>query len=271
MPANISYKGTDLDSLFDTPKTGLTLASIGFQVAGTDIVTRFTGLAYRSAAAGNLGSRIPPTGILTSAGTDLSNIFAGNSSQYSITSLAAVTGAALSVGATVSRTHSFSLTFASAAELTNYFLYGGRIQITAANTGTYTAGTANALLQTMLASMGTLIIYDAGHYRTGAGGTVNNAATGGSNIGTTSTLLYTLTDGSPYSASTYTVTMIANAAVGSATVLTITIVLTLVQSGTVADSYAATARTSTIQQRNYSGVVTPTQSAPTYAIITNTW
>lgn len=154
--------------------------------------------------------------------------------------------------------------------MTSYFTYGGRILITAANNGSFTAGTEDALLQTMLSSMGTFVIYDQGHYRTGAGGVVNNAAIGALELGTTSTLFYTLTDGSPYNSSNYTITAVANAAAGSATVLTITIVLTLVQAGSVADSYNGT-RVSQIQQRNYSGVVSPTQSAPTYSTVTFNW
>ena len=259
MPANISYKGTDLDSIFETPRVGTAAANTNYQVAGVDISNRFTALAARSEAGGNAGARVPPTGILTSAGTDLANLYAGAPGQYSVTSLASITGAALTVGATVARTHSFTLTFASAAALTNYFTYGGRIQITAANTGTYSAGSANALLQTMLSSMGTLIIYQTGHYRTGAGGTVNNAATGGSNIGTTSTLLYTLTDGSPYGASTYTVTMVANAAAGSATTVTLTVLFS--------DAH------NTQGDENVDGTLTSTVTLvqPSTTYLTNTW
>ncbi len=271
MTANISYKGTDLDLIYETPKLGVAAGNVNYQVSGSDIANRFTALANVTTGNGNIATRIPPTSILTSGGTDLSSTFAGNPGQYSVTTLTTQSGAvSKSVGVTQTLTHQFTVTFASAAALTTYFTYGGRIQIAAANNGSFTAGTADAILQTMFSSMGTLIIYDVGHYRTGAGGTINNAATGGQNIGTGSTLMFTLTDGSPYGTSNYTVTMVANAAAGSSTVLTFTCVLTLVQAGTVADSYAGT-RVSQIQQRNYSGVVTPTQSAPTYSTITFNW
>jgi hypothetical protein len=275
MTANIQYKGTDLDSIYETPRLGAARANVNYQVAGTDISNRFTDLAATTQANGNLATRIPSTGIITSAGTDLSSLFAGNPGQYSTTTLTTQSGStALSVGTTKTLTHQFTVTFASAAALTNYFTYGGRIMITAANTGG--AGTADSTLATMLSSMGTFVILDAtnagsvGHYRTGAGGTVNNPTIGGTNIGTSSTLLYTLTDGSPYTSSNYTITMVADAAAGSARILTITCVLTLVQSGTIADSYSGT-RTSQITQRNYSGAVTPTQSAPSYSTVTFNW
>ena len=92
----------------------------------------------------------------------------------------------------------------------------------------------------------------------GGGGTITNASIGGSNIGTSSVALYNTTDGSPYTGSTYSVSMVANAAAGSATVLTITSVLTIVTAGTVADTYTGT-YTSAVQQRNH-----PTQSVPTF-------
>lgn len=271
MTANIQYKGTDLDSIYENPILGAATTTRNYQVSGVDISGRYTALANVTTGNGNIATRIPPTGILTSAGTDLSSIFAGAPGQYSTTTLATATSSTTkTIGATQTLTHVFTVTFASAAALTNYFTYGGRIQIAAANTGTFTANTADAKLQTMLASMGTMIIYDVGHYRTGAGGTVNNAAVGGQNIGTTSTSLYSLTDAAPYGSCTYTISMVANAVAGSATVLTFTITLTLVQGGVVSDSYAGV-RTSTIQQRNYSGVVTPTQSAPTYTLTSFNW
>jgi len=271
MTANISYNGTDLDTIYEPPALGAITTARNFQVSGSDIANRYSAISSWSTGNGNISTRIPPTGILTSSGTDLSSIFVGNPGQYSISTLAAPSGSTTrSVGTTVNLTHQFTVTFASAAALTNYFTYGGRIQISAANNGSFTAGTEDAVLQSTLASMGTLIVYDTGHYRTGAGGTVNNAGIGGADLGTTSTLFYTLTDGSPYSSSSYTVTAVANAAAGSATVLTFTIVLTLVQSGVVADSYSGT-RVSTIQQRRYSGVVSPTQAAPTYSQITFNW
>ena len=275
MTVSICYKGTDLDLIYETPKLGVAHANVNYQSqVGSptgDIAGRYTDLAAVTTGNGNIATRIPATGILLANGTDLSSIFAGSPGQYSLTTLTTQTGAVVrSVGTTATLTHQFTVTFASAAALTNYFNFGGRIQIQAANNGTFTAGTADALLQTMLSSMGTLIIYDSGHYRTGAGGTVNNPTVGGSNLGTTSTTFFTLTDGSPYGTSTYVVTAVANAAAASATVLTITAVLTLVQAGSVADSYAGS-RVSTIQQRNYSGAVTPTQSAPTYSTITFNW
>jgi hypothetical protein len=107
--------------------------------------------------------------------------------------------------------------------------------------------------------MGTLVIYDQGHYRTGAGGAISFPSIGGSSIGTTAVSLYNTTDGSPYTATTYTVSMVANAAPGSSSVLTITTVLNIATAGTITDTYTGT-YTSNVQQRNHS-----TQSLPLFS------
>lgn len=270
MTANISYQGTDLDNIFENPILGAATTNRNYLVAGTDIAQRYTALANVSIANGNIAARIPPTGILLSNGTDLSSIFAGKSSNYSVTTLTTQSGAtAKSIGATQTLTHQFTVTFASASALTNYFTYGGRILITASNTGG--SGAADTALTNMFSSMGTFVVYDQGCYRTGAGGTVNAPSIGGQTIGAGFATLYTLTDGSPYGTSNYTIQMSGTGQnAGSVTTLTFICTLTLVQSGVIADSYTGT-RTSQIQQRNYSGAVTPTQSAPTYATTTFNW
>lgn len=269
--SNIFYQGTNIDSIYETPRLGTATTNRNYLVSGVDIADRYTALANVSIANGNIATRVPSTGILLSNGTDLSSIFAGNPGQYTVSTLTTQSSSTVrTVTSTSTFTHSFTCTFASAAALTNYFNFGGRIQITASNAGSFGAGTADLLLQNALSSIGTIVIYDVGHYRTGAGGTVNNAGVGGANLGTTSTTFYTLNIGAPYGTSSYVVTAVANAAAGSATVLTITITLTLVKSGTIDDVYSGT-RSSVIQQRRYSGVVPPTQSAPTYATVTFNW
>lgn len=259
MPSNILSGGTDTDTLFAAFVANSPANNTGYQVSGVDIRTRYDPIA--NPAQQNAGARIPATGLQTSAtgysaNTDLASIFCGNASQYSLTTPANGTKT-YTLDWTTPKTlvHTLTITFASAAALTNYFFYGGRIQISPSQ-GSGTA--ADNTLATMFSNMGTLIIYDQGHYRTGAGGTITNAAIGGSNIGTTSTALYNTTDGSPYTATTYSVSMVANAAVGSATVLTITTTLATVTAGTVTDTYTGT-YTSSVQQRNH-----PTQAVPTF-------
>jgi hypothetical protein len=261
MTVNIQYKGTDLASIFENPALGTLHANVNYQSAGTDIANTFTNLASVSVANGNIASRIPPTGILTSAGTDFSSIFAGASSNWTLTTPLAPTHTGFTSPTTL--THTFTVTFASAAALTSYFNYGGRITIGP----TQSAGTvADTDLNAMFTQIGKVVIFDVGTYITGAGSgiTVNNPNVGGTNIGTTQTTLVTATEATTYTSNTYTVKITANAAAGSATVLTITAILGIVTHGTVVDSYTGT-YTSTIQQRNYTGVVTPTQSAPTFA------
>jgi hypothetical protein len=260
MTANISYKGTDLDNIYENPILGAATTSRNYLVAGVDISTRYTALSNVTTGNGNIAARIPPTGILTSAGTDLSSIFAGKPSNWAVTTPLAPTHAGFTSPTTL--THTFTVTFASAAALTNYFNYGGRITILPSQTG---AGAADADLQLMFAQIGTLIIYDAGHYITGTGTgvVVNNPTVGGSNIGTTPTTFLTATEATLYTSNTYTVTVTADAAAGSATVLTVSAVLVIATHGTIVDTYAGT-YTSSIGQRNYNGAVTPTQAAPTF-------
>lgn len=261
MTANISYKGTDLDLIYENPKLGAAISNVNYLVASSDISNRFTGLANVTIGNGNIATRIPPTGILASAGTDLSSLFAGKPSQYTITTPLSPTHATFT--SPITMTHRFTVTFASAAALTNYFTYGGRIIIGPSQSAGTTADTN---LQAMFTQIGTLVIYDVGHYITGAGAgvTVNNSGTGGSNIGVTQTTILTATEATTYTSNTYVANIQANAAAGSATVLTINAILTIVTAGSTPDSYTGT-YTSNIQQRNYSGAVTPTQAAPTFA------
>lgn len=264
MTANIRSLGTDLDTLFSAHVTNNAAFVVGYSVSGTDLQTRYDPLSNPDQS--NVGARIPATNILTSVtgwspNTDLSSIFCGNASQYSLTEPSG--GTQTSGGGWSSPTtwvHTLTVTFSSAAALTNYFFYGGRIQILPSQSSGTAADNA---LATMFSNMGTLIIYDQGHYRTGTGGTITNAGTGGTNIGTTPVALFNTTDGSPYTSTTYDVSMVANNSVGLATVITITTVLTTVTAGSVADTYTGT-YTSTIQQRNYSGIIPPTQSIPTF-------
>ena len=259
MTANIRSGGTDLDTLFAAHVTNNAALTVGYRVGGVDLQTRYDPLA--NPAIQNAGARIPATNLTTSVsgwtpGADLSAIFCGNASQYSLTTPA--NGTKTSGGGWTSPktwTHTLTITFANASALTNYFFYGGRILLAPSQS----AGTvADNTLASMFTGVGSLIIYDAGHYRTGASGTVTNSSVGGANIGTTPVALYDTTDGSPYTGSTYSVSMVANAAAGSATVLTITSVLTIVTSGSIADTYSGT-YTSAVQQRNH-----PTQTVPTF-------
>ncbi len=259
MTANYSQTGTDLDSLFAAHVTNNAAYPLAFQVGGVDIQTRYDPLINPANA--NAGSRLPAVGYSTSspswpADTNFSNIFCGNAGQYSLTTPAGGTKTSVT-GWTSPRTwtHTLTITFANAGALGTYFFYGGRILIMPSQS----AGTvADNTLATMFSNIGTIVIYDSGHYRTGAAGTVQNPTVGGSGIGTTPTAMFTCNDGSPYSSSTYNISMVANGAPGSATALTITIVLALVTGGTVVDTYTG-AYTSAVQQRNY-----PAQTVPTF-------
>jgi hypothetical protein len=258
MTTNILASSVDLDTLFAAHVTSNALYATGYQVGGVDIQTRFDTILAPAQA--NLGARIPAINIKTSApsytaNTDLASIFAGHASQYSLTTPANSTATQAGFLSPTVLTDTITVTFASAAALTNYFNFGGRLLLSCSQS----AGTAaDAALAAMFSSMGTLTIYDAGHFSSGTG-TNTNTAFGGSNIGTTPVAFYTTTDGSPYTGTTYAVTVVANGAIGSATALTITTVLTVNISGTIQDTYTGT-YTSVMQQRNH-----PTQAVPTFA------
>lgn len=258
MASNIIVSGVDLDTYYAPHVTSNASFNTGYQVTATDIRTRYDVLS--SPATVNLGARIPAIGITTSAtgwspNTDLSSIFCGNVGQYSLTVPSNATKSTTGWVSPKTWTHTVTITFANAAALTSYFFYGGRIQVSPS----HTAGTAaDNALSTMFSNMGTLVIYDQGHYVTG-GGTILNGTVGGSNLGNTLTNFYQTNDGTPYTASSYLVRAQANAAAGSATVITVTTVLTIVTAGVISDTYTGT-YTSTIQQRNH-----PTQTVPTFA------
>lgn len=258
MTANIASLGVDLDILFAAHVTNNAANPTGYEVGGIDLQTRYDPLSAPEQS--NLGSRIPLTGITSSAtgwsNTDMSAIFCGNAGQYSLTTPSGGTKDTTTGWSSPKIwTHTIILTFSTASDLTNYFFYGGRVQISA----TQGSGTpADNALSAMFTSMGTLVIYDLGHYRTGAGGTISSPSIGGSNISTTPTTIYSIDDGSPYTATNYSVSMVANAVPGAATVLTITTTLNTVTAGGSIDVYSGI-YTSVVQQRNH-----PTQSVPVF-------
>ena len=257
MTSNYKSNGTDLDSLFAAHVTNNAANLVNYKVSGVDIQARFDPLSNPDQS--NVGSRIPAINITTSssgwsASTDLSTIFCGNAGQYSLTGSSSASTVAFTSPVTISNT--IIVTFSNAAALTNYFYYGGRIQLYCSHTGGSTA--ADAALATMFSNMGTIVIYDQGHFQAGGiSGTITNGSVGGSNIGTTSVSLYNISDGSPYSSTTYNISMIADAAAGSATRLTIILTLNVITAGSVIDNYTGT-YTSYVQQRNH-----PSQSVPT--------
>lgn len=260
MASNILDNGTDLDTLFAPHVTNNATYATGYQVIATDIQTKYDVLSAPDNV--NAGARIPAIGILTSApswsaNTDLATIFCGNAGQYSLTTPAGAAGSLAGFTSGVTITYTCTITFANAGALTNFFYYGGRIQLSCTHTGGSTA--ADTALATMFSAMGTIIIYDAGHYQSGgSSGSTVNGTIGGSNIGTSSTQLFSILDGTPYTTTGCTVYIVANAAIGSCNVLTITTVLTVNTAGSVADTYTGT-YSSNIQQRNH-----PTQAVATF-------
>ena len=257
MTANIQYKGTDLDNIFENPILGAATSARNFKVAGVDISSRYTALANVTTGNGNIAARIPPTGILTSAGTDLSSIFAGKPSNWALTSPLVPTHVGFTSPTTL--THTFTVTFASNQARLDYFYYGGRLILTPGQSG---GSTADTDLLLMFNQIGSTVIYDTGHYITGTGTgvTVSNSGLGGANVGTTAIQFLSATEGTLYTGNTYVINANVNAA---GTILTISIILSIVTHGTIVDTYGT--YTSLVQQRNYNGSVTPTQAAPTFA------
>lgn len=194
-----------------------------------------------------------------SEGTSNSSItgFVSAPNNYALTTPAGASGSITGFSSPTTLTHVTTITFASAAVLSDYFFFGGRIQLSPSHT---TGTLADNTLSTMFSTVGTIIVEDINHYQVGgSGGTIVNPTVGGSEIGTTPVTLYTATDGSPYSATTYSVSMVANAAAGSATVLTLTTTLGVVTSNGSVDVYTGT-YSSNIQQRNNVLLSVPTFS-----------
>lgn len=253
MTSQITSASVDLDLLF-APHVTNSSSATGVLVAGVDISSRYDIISNPDLS--NAGARIPAINLTGIGGINLASIFCGNASQYSLTTPSGGTQSTTGWTSPKTWTNTIVVTFANATALTNYFYYGGRIQISP----TQSVGTvADNTLAAMFSSMGTLVIYDQGHYRTGVGGAISFPSVGGANIGTTGISLFNITDGSPYTATSYTVSMVANAAAGSSTILTITTVLTIATAGTIADTYTGT-YTSNVQQRNHS-----TQSLPLFS------
>lgn len=255
MPANILSAGIDLDTLF-APIAGANavVTNTGYQAIGSDLRLRYDPIANPNSQS-NLGSRIPDVN-LTTNGTNLSALFCGNVGQYALT--APVGASKTQVGWVTPRTltYSMTVTFASAAAMTNYFYYGGRILIDPGHT---TGTLADNTLSTALANAGIIVIYDLGHYRTGTTGTVSNPAMGAVNATISPTTFYSVNDGSPYTASYFDIRVLQNAAAGSATALTVIMRLVTVRAGTVNDTYSGTFSLN-IQQRNH-----PTQAVPVFS------
>lgn len=275
MTSNINYKGTDLDFIYENPQLGAPTLYKNWSVAGVDIATRYTSLDNVSEINGNIATRIPPTQVLFSGivgNNDLSDYFAGNPGQYSITTLDSESSSTVrTISTRTTFTHQFTVTFTSAQALTDYFYYGGRIMISAANEGSFMAGTPDSVIQKMLSEFGTVILYDEGHYKTGTGGFIYNNTVGANDLGTSTVLLFATNVGEYYYTPIgYTISARANAAPGSATALVFTILLILSDDGGTADVYEGT-RVSNIQQRNYSGVVPDVQPAPTYTLDQFNW
>lgn len=268
MTSNISYKGTDLDSIYEVPRLGAPApnTNISSQIAAPvsstigDIATRYSAIAASSVVNGNIATRIPPTGIITSAGTDLSSIFVGNPGQYTVST--GLNPSHTGFASPITLTHTFTVTFSTSIALTDYFTYGGRIIIIPSqSTGT----TADTNLQGMFSQINSFILHDTANYITGPGTGVilNNQTIGGQEIGTTQLTLITATEPTLYTSNTYVIKVQADAGAGLSRILTFQIVLTIAQHGTITDTYTGTYR-STIDQRNYSGVVTPIQPVPTF-------
>lgn len=254
MAANIFSSGVDLDSIF-APAAGVNAVATntGYQVNGADLRLRYDPVVNPNSQT-NLGSRIPAIS-LTTNGTNLSTLFCGNVGQYALTSPVGASKSQTGWVTPRTLTYSMVVTFTSAAAMTDYFYYGGRILIDPG----HTSGTvADNTLSTALANAGIIVIYDQGHYRTGTSGTVSNATIGAVNASTTLTTFYSVNDGSPYSSSYFDIRVSQNAA-GTATALTVIMRLVTVRAGTVNDTYSGTFSLN-IQQRNH-----PTQAVPVFS------
>ena len=129
-------------------------------------------------------------------------------------------------------TTAFTITFANANKLRHFFNAGGFVRVHAAVTGSGLAGDgtgpgADASWTNLYSALGNIDIKQSSSTRSGSGETLttNGLSNGALDLGTTDTTIIKLTDDTyPYGSNTLEVKAKLNAAVGSATIMTVTIV-----------------------------------------------
>jgi hypothetical protein len=257
-----SWRGTDLDNIFEL-RVGEIGTLVDYRDVGWDLGDRYSTLTAATVEDGNIGTRVPLLQDYNNQGVDFSAIFVGNPSQYTVSTLGTVSGGGSAQGPGLYML-SWVLSFSSAQALTDYFTFGGRFIISASLQGGSTI--EDEIIRVAWETMGSLIIYDQGCYLTGAGGTLETG-TGGLAIGTTPIELYSLPLNAPYSASTFRIYVSANNNAGLATTITIQVQLDLSEP----DTSLMGTRYLDLQQRNYAGVVPPTQDVPVYNLASNNW
>tara|TARA_Y100000592_G_scaffold99521_1_gene175856 strand:- start:1190 stop:2122 length:933 start_codon:yes stop_codon:yes gene_type:complete len=116
--------------------------------------------------------------------------------------------------------HIFTVTFASANAARHFFNSGGEIRLAASRSGGSSTD-QNTDWTNLLSNMGTVKFAEGATTYTGSGGTA--AAVGFDDLTTSNQQIFTATGSGSYSANDYTVNAKADAAYGSATVLTFTV------------------------------------------------
>jgi len=269
MASNLQLSGVDMDGFF-AARVNTAGANVGYQVAGSDIATRYEPISsanYTLSASTPtvfIGQRMSPNTNFQSVGSDLINKFCGNNALYSTstpTMSPPIVARTSSWTGTVN--FSFTATWGSTANFVSFWNAGGRIQVSISRTGG-SAITGNTAITNMLNSMGTAVIADTATYITGAG---TNSITpslryGGTNAPSTITTVTQIAgQSSPYAGD---LLRVAIRTITAQTQLQITVNVVSSDSGVIFDPIDGTL-TPTVQSRVYGGAST----SPTFAVTTN--
>jgi len=259
MASNISSSGVDLDSLF-AARVSAARPIVNYQVLGTDISQRYESISsanYTLSATPPtifIGQRIPIVTNIKANSTDLSSLFCGNASLYSITAPAFsptnIVARTLPWSTTVVFT--FTATWSTTVNFTSFWANGGRIQLSASRVGG-SATLGNAAITNLLSlNLGTVVVADTATYITGSG--VNSVTTstryGGTNFPVALTNIASVTgQASPYAADVVVVQGQTNV---SQNRITISMRITPADSGVVFNPIDGTL-TPSVQYRVYTG------------------
>ena len=221
-----------------------------------DTVAGHTGVSISSTTSKSAGDSIAIISALTTDLASLATAVAGGSTGTSATT----TSSALQTASSSSTwynsfTTELSATFANANKMRHFFNAGGKIRVIADRTGSGTAGdgggqSIDPAWDNLNSSVGNLDIASQSSTRSGSGETVNtNGLALGFHDLTTSyqTILQMNDDTYPYASNSLKIEAKLNAAVGSATVITVKITAT---DGTTNTTYSSN-NTSNIDSQAY--------------------
>ena len=203
--------------------------------AAMNVVASHTGISISSTSSKSAGDAIAIISALT---TDLASLAAavagGSTGTSAVTTSSALQSPSSSSTWNTSFTTEMSVTFASANKMRHFFNAGGKVRVSAAVTGSGLSGSGGGTgidvsWGQIYAGLGNLDIGSQASTRSGSGETLttNGLANGFHDLSTGYTEIIKISDDTyPYASNNISVQAKLNAAVGSATVMTVKLVAT---------------------------------------------